>query len=97
MASSVVRAFTMPASFLMLDELGSLSPAPFIDRDSVSPVMFAAVNSVDLISIWTLALLVIGYGFVTRKSLSAGTRTVAVLSVFFIYQVLKLGYTAISS
>jgi hypothetical protein len=81
----VMAAFFVPASSLTLDELGSLSPAVFLDRDAVSPVLFAAVNMIDLVSIWILTLLVIGYGFVTRKSLSQFTRAVVVFGVFLLY------------
>jgi hypothetical protein len=88
--ASLVRAYLVPPAFLMLDELGSLSAAVFVDRDSVSPVIFAAANSLDFITIWSLILLVIGYGYVARKSLSKGTRTVTVVSVFLLYVGLKL-------
>jgi hypothetical protein len=88
--ASLVRAYLVPPAFLMLDELGSLSAAVFVDRDSVSPVVFTAANSLDFVSIWSLILLIIGYGFVARKSLSKGTRAVAVVSVFFVYVGFKL-------
>lgn len=93
--ASVVRAFAMPPASLMLDELGSLSAGIFIDRDSASPVVFALANSFDLISIWILSLLIIGYGFVTRKSVSKGTRAALVIGVFLAYVGLKLALTAI--
>jgi hypothetical protein len=86
--AGVVRAFVMPVSSLALDEIFSLSPAAFLDRDSVSPMLFAAVNSIDFITIWILSLLVIGYGFVTRKSISPATRTAVVLSPFLFYVLL---------
>ena len=95
--ASVLRAFVVPPAFLMLDELGSLSPAPFLDRDSASPLLFATVNSIDLVSIWSLALLAIGFGFVTRKSLSKATRTVATVGVFLFYTAIKLGFVALQS
>ncbi len=92
--TGVVRAFVVPASSLMLDELGSLSPATVLDRDSVSPLLFSTVNSIDVVSIWVLILLVIGYGFVTRKSLSKAARTIAVVSVFLLYEAVKLAFAA---
>jgi hypothetical protein len=93
--ASLVRAFLMPASSLMLDELGSLSAGVLVDRDSASPVLFALANSVDLATIWTLSLLIIGYGFVTRKSVSKGTRAAVVVGVFLAYVGLKLASAAI--
>jgi len=93
----IVRVFTVPSSFLVLDELGSLSPATFVDRDSSSPLLFATVNSIDFVSIWILILLVIGYGFVTRKGLSVASRATATVAVFMIYQAIKLGFVALQS
>jgi len=91
----VLSAFVVPASSIMPDELGSLSPAVFLDRDSVSPVVFAFVNAIDLVSIWVLTLLVIGYGFVTRKSLSKMTRAAAVVGIFLVYLALRLAFAAV--
>ena len=92
----VLSAFVVPASSIMPDELGSLSPAVFLERDSVSPVVFAGVNTIDLVSIWILILLVIGYGFVTRKSLSKTTRAGAIVGVFLGYVALRLAYAAMT-
>jgi Yip1 domain len=86
----VLNAFFIPPSSIMPDELGSLSPAVFLDRDSVSPVVFAGVNMIDIVSIWTLSLLVIGFGYVTRKSLSKATRAGTVFGVFLVYVVFRL-------
>jgi Yip1 domain len=91
----VLSAFVVPSSSLTLDELGSLSPAVFLDRDAVSPVLFAAVNMIDLVSIWILALLVIGFGFVTRKGLSKIARASAVFGVFLLYAGYRLAIAAV--
>ena len=93
--ATTVRAFTMDTSSLMLDELGSLSAGIFVDRDTASPVVFALANSVDLVTIWILCLLIIGYGFVTRKSVSKGTRAAVVVVVFLVYVGIKLASAAI--
>jgi Yip1-like protein len=93
--AAVVRAFLMPPTSVMLDEISSLSAGIFIDRDTASPVLFSLANSVDLVSIWILTLLVIGYGFVTRKSVSKGTRAAVVVAVFLAYIGLKLASAAI--
>jgi len=93
--AAVVSAYVVPPSSLMPDELGSLSPAVFLDRDSLSPVVFTAVNTIDLVSIWVLILLGIGYGFVTRKSLSKASRAAAVLGPFLLYVALRLASAAV--
>ena len=93
--AAVLSAFVVPVSSIMPDELGSLSPAVFLDRDSLSPVLFAGVALIDLVSIWILILLVIGYGFVTRKSLSKTARAGAVVGVFLVWGVLRLLLAAV--
>jgi hypothetical protein len=40
-------------------------------------------------------LLIIGYGFVTRKSVSKGTRAAVVVVVFLVYVGIKLASAAI--
>ena len=93
--AAMLSAYVIPPASLMPDELGSLSPAVFLDRDSVSPVLFAAVNMIDLVNIWVLILLGIGYGFVTRKSLSKASRAAAILGVFLLYVALRLASAAV--
>jgi hypothetical protein len=88
--AGILRAFVVPSSLLMFDELFSLSAGAFLDRDSVSPVLFTAASAIDLSSIWTLCLLVIGYGFVARKSLSKVTRTAMVLAPYLAYECIRL-------
>src|SRR5262245_56364151 len=88
--AGVLRAFVVVPSSLMLDELGSLSPATFLNRDSASPVLFSVVNSLDFISIWILILLVIGFGFVSRKGVSKAARTGVVFGLFLLYVGLKV-------
>jgi hypothetical protein len=92
---AVLRAYTVPSSSLMLDEIGSLSAAVFVDRDAVSPVVFTLANSLDVVSIWVLSLLVIGYGFLARKGLSKTTRTIAVVGVFLLWVAFRVGSAAI--
>src|SRR5262245_7798290 len=93
--AAVLSAYVVPPSSLMPDELGSLSPAVFVDRDAMSPVVFTAVNTIDLVTIWVLILLWIGYGFVTRKSLSKVSRAGAILGVFLLYVALRLVSAAV--
>jgi hypothetical protein len=95
--AGVLRAFLLAPSSLMLDELGSLSPATFLNRDSASPWLFSLVNSLDFISIWILILLVIGYGFVARKGVSKGTRAAVVFGLFLLYVGLKVAGASLQS
>jgi hypothetical protein len=90
--TALISVFVVPQSAIMPDELGSLSPAVFLDRSAMPPALFAAVNSIDVVSIWILTLLIIGYRFTVRKSLSTVTRAVAVVSLFLVYVALKSVY-----
>ena len=81
----VLTACFVPSSSIMPDELGSLSPAVFLGRDSLSPAVFAMVNTIDIVSIWILALIIIGFEFVTRNAVSRAVRAGAVIGVFLIY------------
>ena len=85
----VLSAFLVPSSSIIPDELGSLSPAVFLDRDSVPPTLFMAINMIDVVSIWTLSLMVIGFAFVTRKNVSRAARAGVVFGVFLVYAVLR--------
>jgi len=87
---TVLSALLVPSSSIMPDELGSLSPAVFLDRDSVSPIAFAVMNMIDMVSIWTLSLLVIGFAFVIRKTVSRLTRAGVVIGVFLVYAVTRI-------
>lgn len=88
--AAALSALFVPSTSIMPDELGSLSPAVFLDRDSVSPLMFTAVNMIDIVSIWTLSLMAIGFAFVTRKNVSAHTRTAVVFGIFLVYALIRI-------
>ena len=87
---AMLSALFVPSSSIMPDELGSLSPAVFLDRDSVSPMVFMGMNMIDIASIWTLSLMVIGFAFVTRKSVSRAARAGVVIGVFLVYAVVRI-------
>jgi Yip1 domain len=86
----VLKAFFVPSADIMPDELGSLSPAVFLDRDSVSPGVFTAINAIDIVSIWVLCLMVIGFAFVTRKNISKAVRAGVVFGVFVVYVLARM-------
>jgi len=84
-AAAVLTMIVVPQSQLMLDELGNIGPAVMLDRSAVSSKVFAAVAQIDVVSLWILALLVIGYRFVTRKGVGVLARTVCVFGVWLVY------------
>jgi hypothetical protein len=91
-AAAVITMTVVPQSQLMLDELGNIGPAVMLDRGAVSSKLFAAVAQFDVVSLWILALLVIGYRFVSRKSVSAVARTVCVFGVWLVYVAFRVAF-----
>jgi hypothetical protein len=89
--ASILTLFVVPESSIMIEELGSMSPAVFLDRSEVSAVLFTAVSTVDLVTIWILSLLVIGFGFVIHKRVSLWIRALVVAGVYMVYVVGRLG------
>jgi hypothetical protein len=85
-----LSALFVPSTSIMPDELGSLSPAVFLDRDSIPPLLFTMVNMIDVVSVWILCLIFIGFAFVTRKKLSKSTRAAVVFGVFLSYALVKI-------
>ncbi len=83
--AAIVAVLVVPQSQLMLDEIGNIGPAVFLDRTAVSKYVFAAVSQVDVISFWILILLVIGYRFLLRKSVSPAVRFLGVFAIWGVY------------
>ena len=90
-AVSVVQLLAVPAEQIDVNDLGSLSLAVFLDRTEVSKVVYALAGVVDLTSIWTVILLIIGYKFVTTKGVGTGLRTVAVAVPYLIFSLILAG------
>ncbi len=93
--ASVATVMIVPQSSLMVDEIGSISPAIFLDRTSVSKAVFTLVNQLDVVSIWILILLVIGYRFVARKSVSATMRAVCVFGVWLVWVLARVALSSV--
>lgn len=67
------------------------NPASFVSEDT-GPGLLALLASLDLFSIWTLILLVIGYSIVAR--VSKGTAAVGVVGLWLVYVLGKVGLAA---
>ena len=89
---SIVTLIALSPSARLLELAGSLSPAVFIDPQSVSRITYVAIGLIDLISMWILALLVIGFGFVSAPHLKTGHRVAIVLTIWLVYVALRLGF-----
>ena len=66
-------------------QFGRLNLALFLDSQSVSSGVFVAAGMIDVISLWVLALLVVGYRYVARPTLAPGARVTAVVLTWSIY------------
>jgi Yip1 domain len=80
--AGILTVLYVPSSSIMLDEIGSISPSIFVDRTAVSKTVFSLLNQMDVITIWVLALLVIGYRFVVTKRVSAPVRIACVFGIW---------------
>ena len=89
--AAMLTVLVVPETSILPDELGAISPAIFLDRGSVPGGLFAAVNMIDLVSLWILVLLTTGFGFLIRRNVSSRTRTAAVFVPFLVYAGLRIG------
>jgi len=69
----------------ILERAGSISPVLFLDPASMSRALYVALGMVDAVSIWILALLIVGYGFVLRDRVSSALRIFAVVGVYCVW------------
>lgn len=83
--AATLQVWFVPPAALVPQELGSLSLAVFMDPASVSRLTYAVAGFVDVISIWTLILLMIGFKFLTRKSAGTSARIAGVLGVYLVF------------
>jgi hypothetical protein len=89
--ASVVQLLGIPGEQIDVNELGNLSLALFLDRSDVSKVVYALASIVDITSIWIVILLVIGYKFLTPKSVGLGLRSTAVAIPYFFVSLIFAG------
>lgn len=88
---SGVQALLMDGTKLTSPYVLSFSPARFVDRDAMSPVMFALLTKFDLFSLWYVALLAIGLRVTGRVS-----RNTAIVFAL-VYWGLSVAWTVVSA
>jgi hypothetical protein len=96
-AASVVQLFTVPPEQLDVNELGNLSLSVFLDPKEVSKLVFALASVVDLTSIWIMILLVIGYKYVTAKTVGTGLRATAVVVPYLFFSLILAALRSLQS
>jgi len=79
---AALQATFVPPAQLVLEELGSMSLAVFLDPIAVSKLVYGIASVIDVISIWVAVLLIIGFKFVTTKSVTMPTRVAGVVVVY---------------
>ncbi len=67
------------------------NPAAFVSEDT-GPALTALLASLDIFSIWTVVLAVIGYSIVAK--VSKGTAAIGVIGLWLVYVLGKVGLTA---
>ncbi len=94
--AGIVRALVSPETSLLPDEIGSISAALLLDPNRVSPTIYVAAGLVDVVTVWILALLVIGFRFLVRRSVGGVWVTIVVLAPFLAYAGLRLALAAMN-
>ena len=89
----VVMAFGRPEDFDLKNPL-PFNPGWFLDPASSSPWAVTLASSLDLFSLWVIALLALGYSTAARK-VKFGKAFAVVLSVWAVYVLVKTGWTAL--
>jgi len=82
LAQTEIDPEAMQKGGLLASHLGVLLP------EDASPLLFAVLGSVDLFSIWAIALLVVGYSIVAGVSRGAAAGTV--IGLWLVYVLLKV-------
>ena len=87
----------IPSSAINPAELGSISPGIFLDPLETSAPLLALARAMDLVTIWVLVLLTIGYRRLAPKRTSAITVAVAVFGVWLVTVAVRVGFYVLAS
>ena len=88
--ASIVTVMRLPRFSVVPNEVGTIGLAMFL-TPNVSPVVSALAGFADVITIWVLVLLITGYQFLLRENVSMRVRALGVLSLWLVYDGLRLG------
>lgn len=91
--ATIATVLTVEPTLDILQRAGAISPILFVNPNSMSRAAYLALGAVDAVSIWIVALLVIGYGFVLRDRVGPALRISAVVGLYCVWSVV---YVAIS-
>lgn len=82
-----------PEGFRLENPVGT-NPAYFMDPATTSKFLYTTLTAFDVISLWCVALIGIGFAINSKKKISAGTGITLVAGWFFVY---KLGSAVIAA
>lgn len=82
-----------PEGFRMENPVGT-NPAYFLDYATTSKFVYGVLSSFDIITLWVVAVIGIGFAVNARKKISTGTAIGVVAGWYFLY---KLGSAAIAA
>jgi hypothetical protein len=91
--SIVTMILGNPEGFRMENPVGT-NPAYFMDPASTSKFLYTTLTAFDVISLWCVVLIGIGFALNAKKKMSAGTGITVVAGWFFVY---KLGAAALAA
>jgi hypothetical protein len=96
-AATVTTVLTAAPTLETLQRAGTISPILFLDSSTMSRVIYLALGMVDAVSIWILALLIIGYGFILRDRVTPALRIFVVVGFYCVwsavYVAIRLSFT----
>jgi hypothetical protein len=86
-------AFGDPEGFRMDNPVGT-NPAHFMDPASTSKFLYAMLTSIDVISLWIVILIGIGFALNAKKKISIGSAITTVAVWYFIVKLFGAGFAA---
>jgi hypothetical protein len=75
---------------------GNLSPAMLFDPQFASSVLYLGMAQLDLVTLWILALLVVGFGYVCGPRVTVGHRIVVVFGLWLLATSIWLGFVSVA-
>jgi hypothetical protein len=87
-------AFGDPEGFRMDNPIGT-NPAHFMDPATTSKFLYSMLTSVDVISLWIVVLIGIGFAMNAKKKISTGSAIATVAIWYFIVKLCGAGFAAL--
>lgn len=90
----VSLAFLNPEGFRMENPVGT-NPAYFLDFNTSSKFVYGILSAFDLIALWIVALLGMGFARNAKKKISTGSAIGVVATWYFLYMLVTAGLAAL--